>query len=206
MIYFGAEEAFSKWLALQVNKEAKAPIDFGAQVYQRYKDVCPEEVAVSYTDRDTISRDNSTRNVSHGVHSIKKSHQQERRLKEIGNSGELLVYNYLCNNYEDVEPRSEAFVQLGIKSAGQAMSGGYDISYKDGDKTIYVEVKTGEGNRTYLSPGELAFAREHADCYRVYYVTGLNTDNPRFSVLADRFWEDDRYTMREIIESIEVTF
>lgn len=206
MIYFGAEEAFSKWLALQENKEAKAPIDFGAQVYQRYKDVCPEEVAVSYTERDTISRDNSTRNVSHGVHSIKKSHQQERRLKEIGNSGELLVYNYLCNNYEDVEPRSEAFVQLGIKSAGQAMSGDYDISYKDGNKTIYVEVKTGEGNRIYLSPGELAFAREHADCYRVYYVTGLNTDNPRFSVLADRFWEDDRYTMREIIESIEVTF
>ena len=80
------------------------------------------------------------------------------------------------------------------------------MSYKDGDKTIYVEVKTGEGNRIYLSPGELAFAREHADCYRVYYVTGLNTGNPRFSVLADKFWEDDRYTMREIVESIEVTF
>jgi hypothetical protein len=106
----------------------------------------------------------------------------------------------------EVEPSSEAFVQMGIKTAGQTTSGCYDMSYKDGDKTIYVEVKTGEGNRIYLSPGELAFAREHADCYRVYYVTGLNTDNPRFSVLADRFWEDDRYTMREIIESIEVTF
>lgn len=206
MIYFGAEEAFSQWLELQKDKESKAPIDFGTQVYERYKDVCPEEVAVSYTERDTISRDNSTRSASHGVHSIKKSHQQERRLKEIGNSGELLVYNYLCSKYVEVEPCSEAFVQMGIKTAGQATSGGYDMSYKDGDKTIYVEVKTGEGNRIYLSPGELAFAREHADCYRVYYVTGLNTDNPRFSVLADKFWEDDRYTMREIVESIEVTF
>ena len=129
-------------------------------------------------------------------------------MKEIGNSGELLIYNYLCGEYgkDKVEAKSEAFVQLGIITAGQAMSGEYDMSYKVGDETIYVEVKAGEGNRIYLSPSELAFAKDHADCYQVYYVTGLNTDKPEFSILSDKFWEDERYALREIIETIEVTF
>lgn len=206
MIYFGLEETFSQWLKEQKKKESKPPINFGTQVYERYKNVCPEEVAVSYTERDTTSKECCKRPAFHGVHSIKKSHQLERRLKEIGNSGELLVYNYLRSKYVKVEARSEAFVQLGIITAGQAMSGRYDLSYVDGDKTIYVEVKTGEGNRIYLSPGELEFAREHADCYQVYYVTDLNTDKPKFSILPVKFWEDERYTIREIIESIEITF
>ena len=120
----------------------------------------------------------------------------------------LLIYNYLCDEYgkDKVEAKSEAFVQLGIITAGQAMSGEYDMSYKVGDETIYVEVKAGEGNRIYLSPSELAFAKDHADCYQVYYVTGLNTDKPEFSILSDKFWEDERYALREIIETIEVTF
>lgn len=206
MIYFGLEEEFSLWIETQNKEETKNPVDFGVQVYERYKNICPEKVAVSYSEKQAISKGNIMRNFSYGVHSLKKSHQQECRLKEIGNSGELLVYNYLLSKYHVVEAKSEAFVQMGIIAAGQAMSGGYDMLYKDGDKTIYVEVKTGEGNRFYLSPNELAFAREHADCYHVYYVTDLNTDKPKISVLADKFWEDERYTMREIIESIEFTF
>ena len=208
MIYFGEEETFKQWLETQKNKDSMDPIDFGTQVYERYKDVCPKKVALSYTERGTISNDNTLKNSFRGVHSMKKSYQRERKLKEIGNSGELLIYNYLCGEYgeDKVEAKSEAFVQLGIITAGQAMSGEYDMSYKVGDETIYVEVKAGEGNRIYLSPSELAFAKDHADCYQVYYVTGLNTDKPEFSILSDKFWEDERYALREIIETIEVTF
>lgn len=208
MIYFGEEEPFKQWLETQKNKDSMDPIDFGTQVYERYKDVCPKKVALSYTERGTISNDNTLKNSFRGVHSMKKSYQRERKLKEIGNSGELLIYNYLCGEYgkDKVEAKSEAFVQLGIITAGQAMSGEYDMSYKVGDETIYVEVKAGEGNRIYLSPSELAFAKDHADCYQVYYVTGLNTDKPEFSILSDKFWEDERYALREIIETIEVTF
>ncbi len=208
MIYFGEEEPFKQWLETQKNKDSMDPIDFGTQVYERYKDVCPKKVALSYTERGTISNDNTLKNSFRGVHSMKKSYQRERKLKEIGNSGELLIYNYLCGEYgkDKVEAKSEAFVQLGIITAGQAMSGEYDMSYKVGDETIYVEVKAGEGNRIYLSPSELAFAKDHADCYQVYYVTGLNTYKPEFSILSDKFWEDERYALREIIETIEVTF
>ena len=208
MIYFGAEEDFVQWMKLQESKDSAAQVDYGHKVYEKYKDIVPEEVEIEYSVKSIDNPEIRSSKTTHGVHSMKKSAQREKRLKEIGNSGELLVYNYLCNVYgkDNVEARSEAFVQLKLLTAGKAESGQYDIRYKDADKYIYVEVKTGEANRIYLSPGELAFAKEHADCYRVYHVTGINTDKPKFSVLPDKFWEDERYTMREIIESIEITF
>jgi hypothetical protein len=208
MIYFGAEEDFVHWMKLQESKDSAAQADYGHKVYEKFKDIVPEEVDIEYSVKSIDNSETRSSQTSHGVHSMKKSAQREKRLKEIGNSGELLVYNYLCNVYgkDNVEARSEAFVQLKLLTAGKAESSQYDIRYKDADKYIYVEVKTGDANRIYLSTGELAFAKEHADCYRVYHVTGINTDKPKFSVLPDKFWEDERYTMREIIESIEITF
>lgn len=207
MIYFGEDDDFSEWLKIQEKKAFTTPIDYGLKVYEKYKDVVPETVDIVYSRKPTENVQTTIGHKNQGVYSMKKAMQRDSRLKEIGNSGELLIYNYLCKKYgrENVEPRSEAFVQLGIIPAG-LIKPGCDLAYREGDKTIYVEVKTGENNRIYLSPGELEFAHKHADNYRLFYVTDINNKQPKFSVLEPKFWDDPRYKKREIIESIEFTF
>ena len=207
MIYFGEDENFEKWLKSQEKETSTAPIDYGHKVFEKYKNVVPQIVNVVYSEKSAVNTETGVGHKHHGVYSMNKAIQRERRLKETGNSGELVVYNYLCKKYgeENVEPWSEAFVQLHIILPGQTKPG-CDLTYRDNNKTIYVEVKTSEGNRIYMSPGELEFAHKHADNYRVFYVTDINTEQPKLSVLEPKFWEDPRYNMREIIESIEFTF
>ena len=207
MIYFGEDEKFAAWLNLQEKKANATPIDHRRKVFEKYKDIVPQKVDVSYAEKSAVNTAVSAGHKHHGVYSMKKSQQREERKKEIGNSGEMLIYNYLRAEYgeENVEPRSEAFVQLGIILPGQTKPG-CDLSYRDGDKTIYVEVKTGENNRIYFTPEELKFACKHADNYQVFYVTDINLEQPKFSLLAPKLWDDPRYEMREIIESIEFIF
>ena len=115
----------------------------------------------------------------------------------------------MCDKYgkENVYPRSEAFVDLGILKPGLAVSGDYDLSYKDNGKEIYVEVKTGNGkNMFFMSPGELKFAKDHASSYNVYYVYDINSTPPKFIILPSEFWNDVKYRMKEIVEKYEFTF
>ena len=118
-------------------------------------------------------------------------------------------YNLLCEKYGkyNVIPRSEAFVELGILKPGQAVSGDYDVSYKDTEgNEFFVEVKTGSRNMFYMSPGELQFAKSHSDSYRVYYVYDIESNSPKYSILPDKFWEDNNFRITEIVEKIEIVF
>ena len=100
--------------------------------------------------------------------------------KILGNKGELLVYNLLCKRVgkENVFPRSEAFIELGIIKPGQAVSGGYDISYY-GENGIeyFVEVKTGDGKSFIISPGELQYAKDNAEKYKLIIVYDVDARN-----------------------------
>ena len=121
-----------------------------------------------------------------------------------------MVYNLLCNKegIKDVKAKSEAFVELGILKAGQAESRGYDIEYTDIklNKTVFVEVKTGESNSFYISPNELEFAKKHSDQYVVYVVYDVDTDTPRYEIIDEKFWNNDKYKLKEIVEKYQVKF
>ena len=126
-----------------------------------------------------------------------------------GNIGELLIYNLLRESVgeDNVRPRSEAFVELGIIKPGQAISGEYDISYIDENGTeYYVEVKTGDGRSFIISPGELEFAMENADRYKLYLVYNVDSEEPDYRELPAKFWEDARFRRKEIVERIVYEF
>lgn len=144
-----------------------------------------------------------------GVFTESDDEKRRKRLKEIGNNRELLIYNYLCNEFgtENVSPKSEAFITLGILKPGQAESGQYDISYKAPDgKTYFVEVKAGNKHRFYISPGGLDFAKKNEGRYKLFIVYNMKKEIPDFTELPAKFWDNPKFHKTEIIETIEYTF
>lgn len=211
MIYFNQKEEFEKWLQQKEEDGKISQLQEDNEVYSNYKDMMPEKVDIDDVDsleRNIMPEYNTNPQIIPpiGAYNRKKADIKKSKLKQSGNIGELLIYNALIAKYgkDRVFPHSEAFIDLGILKPGQASSGDYDISYRgDDDNEIFVEVKTGERNMFYMSPGELKWAKEHSLHYYVYYVYDIHT-NPKYVVLPQRFWEDvDKYQMREIVEKIE---
>lgn len=144
-----------------------------------------------------------------GAFSESEEEKRRKRLKEIGNNGERLIYNYLCDEYgeENVFPKSEAFVTLGILKPGQAESGQYDISYRDHDGIVYfAEVKAGNKHRFFITPGELEFAQKHAGRFKLFIVYNMKKEIPDFTEVPTKFWTNSKFHKKEIIETIEYTF
>lgn len=208
MFYFGLDEEFKKWVQAQQTKEMSAKTNGHVDKYSQYRDVVPVMTEVVFNEEKSdygLYKAHKHK----GVYTHSKSSKTEARLKEIGNSGELLIYNLLRQQYgiDNVFPRSEAYVDLGVIKAGKAVSGDYDISYRDSTgNEIFVEVKTGSENVFYMTPGELQFAMLHSDSYRIYYVYDISSAHPKYMVLPCKFWEDAHFRKKEIVEKIEVAF
>ena len=210
LIYFNREEEFLKWLDVkreENQKEKAATID----VYADVKNVIPilEEVVLSGAIVEFSSNSSSGYGYSKSYNSFTEEKRQ-RQKKIIGNKGEQLVYNLLSNDtkIKKVRAVSEAFVALGILSAGQADSTkGYDIEYEDESGDLYyVEVKSGSSNTFTMSPKELEFAKKNADKYELYLVYEIDEKTPKATKLPNRFWELEDYKMNEITEKTEVRF
>lgn len=211
VIYFNREEEFSKWLndkRVESEKEKASTID----VYADVKNVIPklEDVVLSEDVVEFSVPSSSGRGYSKSYNYTEEKCQKQK-LKIFGNKGEQLIYNLLSHDTKIKKVRvvSEAFVALGILSAGQADSNkGYDIEYEDeiGD-LHYVEVKSSSNSNTFImSPKELEFAKQNADKYELYLVYALEENPPKATKLPNRFWELKEYKMNEIIEKIEVKF
>lgn len=173
--------------------------------------VTPERTSNEKSEEDADSDDDDygESDDDSGVFTESEEEKRRKRLKEIGNNGERLIYNYLCNEYgeENVYPKSEAFVSLGILKPGQAESGQYDISYKDSDGKIYfVEVKAGNKHRFFITPGELDFAQRNPGRFKLFIVYNMNKAIPDFTEIPAKFWTNSKFHKREIIETIEYTF
>lgn len=175
------------------------------------KSETPDKAPNDESDKETISDDDKygESDEDYGVFTDSEDEQRRKRLKEIGNNGELLIYNYLCDKYgvENVFPKSEAFITLGILKPGQAESGQYDISYKEPDgKTYFVEVKAGNKHRFFISPNELDFAKKNEGRYKLFIVYNLKKEIPDFIELPSKFWDNPKFQKTEIIETIEYKF
>lgn len=210
MIYFGKEKAFNEWV--ESHKKLEERNNMSENPYSRYIEVVPKVNEVSYHQgtNDTGGANTGNRNnKSTGTYTQSHDEKRNRNKKILGNKGELLVYNLLCKRVgkENVFPRSEAFVELGIIKPGQAVSGGYDISYYGEDGIEYfVEVKTGDGKSFIISPGELQYAKDNAEKYKLIIVYDVDAEEPKCMELPMRFWEDSKFRKREIVERIEFEF
>ena len=205
MIYFEQSDKFKAWLESQRKTENLKTED---DPYAKYRDVVPEEADITYTtsgERSSGSRVGGSR----GVYTQSASDKRARERKIIGNKGELLIYNLLCERYgeDHVYPRSEAFVELGILKAGQAISGEYDISYLDENGVeFFVEVKTGSSNSFSISEKELSFAMEFSNKYQLFVVYDLDKEIPQYEEIPMEFWNNANFRRTDIIERIEYHF
>ncbi|MBD5115169.1 MAG: DUF3883 domain-containing protein [Ruminococcaceae bacterium] len=208
MIYFNKTEEFSKWLEIQKEKVVEENPD----LYSRYKDIIPYEEKITYNNNLNIYDNsiNSNKIYNHGGSFTATADEKRRkRQKVLGNKGELLIYNLLCESVgeQNVTPKSEAFVELDYIPAGLSVSGEYDISYKDKNgNEKYVEVKTGDASSFFMSPGELQFAKEHAEQYELYIVYNIDAKNPKYIKLPKMFWSDKKFRRNDIVEKIKFEF
>lgn len=209
LVYFNEEKEFSDWLEekkkIQENNKSAVLLD----KYEKYRNIVPNCNEISYTSPEHLKTQTVKFGNSRNVYIETEVQKKKNRQKVVGNTGELLIYNYLCKEYgqENVISKSEAFVDLGLLTAGQASSGEFDISYKDTNDNIhFVEVKTGNNHSFFISENELKFAKEHADKYELYLVYNLDAETPEFIKLPEKFWESEKFRKSVIIESIRFDF
>lgn len=208
MIYFNRAEDFSNWIE---NEKSKLnSIRSNETEYDGYKDIVPEKMSFDFSSAKNMEyNERAAERKYNGVYTHSLSKRTDRDKKIIGNKGELLVYNYLCREMgkENVFPRSEAFVEMEIIKPGLAVSGDYDISYRDDTgREYFVEVKVSDGSTFYISPGELDFAKANEDKYKLFVVYDVKSQTPKFFEMPARFWKDERFCRKEIIERIEFSF
>ena len=205
MIYFEQCDKFKAWLESQRKTE---DMETEEDPYLKYRGVVPKETDIKYTTpSEQISGTRS--GASRGVYTQSASDKRTREKKIVGNKGELLIYNLLRDRYGDdhVYPRSEAFVELGILKAGQAISGEYDISYRDENGVdFFVEVKTGSSNSFTISEKELSFAMDFPKKYKLFVVYDLEKEIPQYEEIPMEFWNNDNFRRTDIIERIEYHF
>jgi hypothetical protein len=207
MIYFNKIDEFNEWMNSK-ERELSQSEQKKNDIYAKLRSVTPEETEIGYRE-GTLFTESKNGKKGQGSVTNKGKDRKERNQKIAGNKGELLVYNLLCQNYgkENVFPRSEAYVDLDILKPGQAISGDYDISYKDSaGNEFYVEVKTGDSQSFFVSSDEMKFARENVERYELIYVCNLDNDVPNYHKLPKKFWENPHYQKKEIIEKIEFRF
>lgn len=204
MIYFNRTDDFNEWLNSK-ERELSQSEQKKNDVYAKLRSVTPEETEIGYRD-GTLFTESINGKRGQGAVTKKGKEKKDRNQKIAGNKGELLVYNLLCKKYgkDNVFPRSEAYVELDILKPGQAISGDYDISYKDSaGNEFYVEVKTGDSQSFFVSPDEMKFAKANGERYELIYVFNLENDVPNYHKLPKKFWEDSHYQKKEIVEKIE---
>ncbi|SLK50312.1 Uncharacterised protein [Mycobacteroides abscessus subsp. abscessus] len=207
MIYFRRVDEFKNWLNKQHDKVEKEQSEKSKDTYKQLEGVTPEEQAIEFHESKGSPSTNKRR--QSGAYTKSAEEKANKAKKIVGNKGELLIYNLLCKQHgkENVYPKSEAFVEIGILKPGQAISGEYDLSYKDKHgKLYYVEVKTGDGKSFIITPGELEFAKQNPDQFKLYLVSEIDSDQPKYQEVPLRFWEIDKFRLKEVVERIEVEF
>jgi len=206
MIYFNKAKEFETWLATKKDAQ-QSNTNEPSEIYSKYKDVIPQKEEPAFRDPSSMKGPNKPR--LNGSYTPGSAERRNRNQKVFGNKGELVIYNLLCEQFgeENVYPKSEAFVEIGILKPGQASSGQYDLSYKDQSGTeFFVEVKTGDGKSFIISPGELDFAKQNPNQFKLFLVYEIDSETPKYIELPMKFWEDKKFRKTEIIERIEFEF
>jgi hypothetical protein len=66
--------------------------------------------------------------------------------------------------------------------------------------------KTGDGKSFIISPGELEFAKQKPNQFKLFLVYEIDDENPKYLEIPAKFWENNKFRKAEIIERIEFRF
>ncbi len=108
-----------------------------------------------------------------------------QRMEEVGRIGEEMVVKYEKQKLEYLGLINES--KLVKKVSEENVTLGFDVqsyeAYKDGSKSIFIEVKTTEGNRKefYISKNELDEAGEKGEDYYIYRIRNI-VENKKFQI------------------------
>lgn len=97
MFYFGLDEEFKNWI--QTQKAAEISVETNAHVdkYFKYRNIVPDITKVTFCKGKPNNNKSNTKHK--GAYTNTRLSKKDANLKEIGNCGELLVYNLLCHLY-----------------------------------------------------------------------------------------------------------
>ena len=135
---------------------------------------------------------NKSKGKNKGVYTPKS--KDEKKLKEIGNSSEKFVYDFLLNSpdYKDVYLASEDNEGLH-----------YDIRYTDNQDVVkYVEVKTFDNSYFHLTKSEFEFGDNNKEDYEIWLVN----DKKNIIPIKD-FFTNDKYEIvsNEFLVYLEIS-
>ena len=122
-----------------------------------------EAIIISSEKLQSKKRERSSKMNGRGVFTPKES--EERKLKEMGNTSEKFVFNYLKNNnFKNVDWVSRDNEGLHC-----------DLRFTDeNDNLKYIEVKTFDGGRFFLSRSEFEFGKVEHENYEIWLVRNKN--------------------------------
>lgn len=186
----------------------------GNDLSEMYRDLIKQddfataiEIKNIKTEKSPVGKHNeSGRN---GGNHTSKKRMSEKRKKQIGFIGEVLVYKTLKECYEVVSWDSGYAKEVNENPVGDDMNH-YDIRYKKDDEYYYVEVKstTTDNLEFEISKQEFEFGKEKKNNYEIFIVTNVESQKreiknignpfifvegeslmncPRFTVLNDTF-------------------
>jgi hypothetical protein len=123
----------------------------------------PEPIIISSEKLQSKKRGRSAKINGRGVFTPKES--EERKLKEMGNTSEEFVFNYLKNNnFKNVDWVARDNEGLHC-----------DLRFTDeNDNLKYIEVKTFDGGRFFLSRSEFEFGKVEDENYEIWLVRNKN--------------------------------
>lgn len=183
MIYFYKAKEFETWLDAQKDAQ-QSNTNEPADIYSKFKGVIPQKEEPVFRDPGSIKGPSKPK--ANGIYTSGSAERRNRNQKVFGNKGELVKYNLLCERFgeENVFPKSEEFVELGILKPGQASSGQYNLSYKNESGTeFFIEVKTGNGKSFIISLDELDFAKQNPNQFKLYLVYKIDSGTNSFDNL-----------------------
>lgn len=205
-IYFNLKDKFELWLKKINNKESNNSNQLD-DPYEQFRHKIPKQENLNY--KETKEKQFKALTRKHKSYNEHQSQEADRRKKYNGNCGELLIYNLLVDKFgrNNVFPKSEAFVQLGIIEHGQGISEKCDIEYIDPktNERYFVEVKTGDCNSFFITPDELEFAMQEEEKYKLFVVYDIEYDS-KYIEIDSKFWTNSRYRRKDIIEKIKFDF
>ena len=126
--------------------------------------------------------------------------ENDKKLKEIGNKGELLVLNLEIQKLKDLNKNDLAKKVTHIANFND--SAGFDIlSYDAKGKEIYIEVKTTLGpvtNDFYMSSGELKFSKDNSEQYYLYRVYEYDEKNNSGNLFIRKGEIDKNFSLKPL--------
>ena len=152
------------------------------------------DLEIQGIETEKTPSNNHNRHGQHGGQRKSPKHISEKRKKQIGFVGEVIVYEQLKKIYGEasVSWDSGYAKEANVNPKGDDMNH-YDIRYKKNDDYYYVEVKstTTDSLEFEISELEFEFGKNKKKNYEIFIVTNVEDKNRKIKNIGNPFVFED---------------